>query len=451
MLEERGMRDLLQGALRHVDADVDEAEVIARSQDGALTRYANNEIHQNVRDADVEVTIRTVVGRQTGLAVTNDTSDDGVRRVAGQALAHTRANPENPDFPGLAAPDVGEAANVAAFDEPTADCPPPRRAEGVATVCRLAQERGLSAYGAFRTGTVETGYANTHGLERYHPQTYTDIQAVAAGEDGSGRAQATDWQVDSLEVATIGREAVEKAGKVQNPQAVDPGTYPVVLDPYATNDILSMLNLGGMGAQAVQEGRSWMNDRIGTEAMSPRVAIRDDGTDPAGLPLPFDFEGTPRQPVPIVEAGTVCGPVYDRTAALKDGATSTGHALPPELRTIGPLAGHLVLEPGDSTVEAMIESVDEGLYITRFWYTRLVHPRDCVVTGMTRDGVVKIENGKLTHPVKNLRFTQSYVDALNRVQAIGADPRPLMNPFLGGANRVPAVLIDGFRFTGRTV
>lgn len=184
-----------------------------------------------------------------------------------------------------------------------------------------------------------------------------------------------------------------------------------------------MFNVHGMGAQAVQEGRSWMNDRIGTQAMSPQVSIRDDGTDPTGLPLPFDFEARRGRRCPSWKTGIVQGPVYDRTAALKDDTTSTGHALSPQFQTVGPIAGHLCLEPGGSTVADMIRSVDEGLYITRFWYTRLVHPSDCVITGMTRDGIIKIEDGELTHPVKHLRFTQSYVEALTRVQAIGADRR----------------------------
>jgi predicted Zn-dependent protease len=211
---------------------------------------------------------------------------------------------------------------------------------------------------------------------------------------------------------------------------IDHGEYTVVLDPYVTQDLMSGLNFYGMGAQSVQEGRSWMIDRMGKQAMSPQVSIWDDALDPNGTPIPFDFEGTPKRRVDLVKEGVVIGPVYDRTTAYKENKTSTGHALPPTFRFFGPVATNLFMAPGEMGVDEMISSTERGLYITRFWYTRLVHPADCVVTGMTRDGVFMIEDGEITFPVKNLRFTQSYVDALAGV---------------------PALKLRNFNFTGSTV
>jgi PmbA protein len=198
----------------------------------------------------------------------------------------------------------------------------------------------------------------------------------------------------------------------------------------------------------VQEGRSWMNDRIGQRVMSPSVTIVDDGHDEAGLPLPFDFEGVPKQKVILIENGVPRGPVYDTTTARKDGKPSTGHALPPP-NTFGPLALNLVMSPGAATVEEMIRSTERGLYITRFWYTRVVHPRDCVITGMTRDGTFLIEQGELTRPVKNLRFTQGYIPALANVDLIGQEARTLSSGEFG-ASRVPALKLNEFHFTGAT-
>jgi predicted Zn-dependent protease len=194
-----------------------------------------------------------------------------------------------------------------------------------------------------------------------------------------------------------------------------------------------------------------MNNRIGKKAMSAPVSIWDDGIDPQGLPAPFDFEGVPKQRVDIVCEGMALGPVYDRYTARKAGKTSTGHALPPAWRSLGPIPTNLFMAPGEASLEELIRSTERGLYITRFWYTRLVHPRDCVVTGMTRDGVFQIEHGELAAPVKNLRFTQSYVQALDQVEALGKESRLLVSSYGTIAARVPAVKIDGFHFTGVTV
>jgi predicted Zn-dependent protease len=269
--------------------------------------------------------------------------------------------------------------------------------------------------------------------------------------DSSGRAQISSWKVTDVDGEALGKEAIHKAEQGREPRQVEPGEYAVVFDPYVTEDMLFNLSLYGMGARAVLDGRSWMNGLIGEKAMDARVSIWDDGRDPAGIPLPFDYEGVPKQRVEIVSSGVVKGPVYDRYTAHKAGTASTGHALPPNVREYSPLAINLFMAPGDSSVEEMIRTTERGLYITRFWYTRLAHPRGCVMTGMTRDGVFMIENGELAYPVKNLRFTQAYVEALNSVEAIGRQTRLLTSAYGLRGMSVPALKLSCFNFTGMTV
>ncbi len=311
------------------------------------------------------------------------------------------------------------------------------------------------ASGAYRVATEQRAVANSEGTFGYHAGTQVDFQTVVMGDGSSGWAQASHWKVGEVPVAALGEEAIRKALDGKNRQPIEPEPYAVVLDPYATADLLSMLNLVGMSAQAIIEGQSWMVDRIGTKAMNEQVNIWDDGLDPRSLPLPFDYEGVPKQRVDIVSEGVVRGPVYDRKTAKRLGDSSTGHAMSPFLpqiaRGYGPLALNLVMLPGEATTEELIASTERGLYITRFHYTRTVHPRDCVVTGMTRDGVFMIEQGKLTYPVKDLRFTQSYVEALRDVEAVGSETRLLIEDFLGLTARAPALKIKNFRFTGSTV
>ena len=447
MLDETQAKQLTQEVIRRCQGQP--VEVVISAQDSRLTRFANNAIHQNVAESDLVLRVRRVIGKRIGIASTNRTDGNALDEALHHAQANAQASPEDPDYPGLAGPAEYQVAK--AFDPVTSSYSPEGRAQQVGEVCRLAKESDLNASGAFSTGSAILSVANSEGLFAFHPYTKADFQTVIMGEDSSGRAQSSSWQVGDIPVVDLGREAIQKAQRGRHPQRVEPGRYTVIFDPYVTEDLLHMLNLYGMSAQAVLEGRSWMNDRQGKRAMSQLVSIWDDGLDPQGIPMPFDFEGVPKVRVDIIKEGVVDEPVYDRYTAHKAGKTTSGHAIPPSMRNYGPLATNLFMAPGTAELEEMIRSTEHGLYITRFWYTRLVHPRDCVVTGMTRDGVFMIENGELTRPVKNLRFTQSYVQALAQVEAISKETRLLFSQYGNMALRVPALKIKDFNFTGSTV
>ena len=447
MIGKEQAADRLQKALEISGAD--ETEIVLMVNDMALTRFANNEIHQNVAETNAVMVIKAADGRRIGSAASNDLSDEGIGKVARRALLHAQQIPEDPDYAGL--PEPQEVPFVDAYDKETGSYSPEARARAVGTISTMASEKGLKAFGAYRTAAREVAVANSRGLFAYHPSTVADLLATISGDAGSGRAQASSWKAPEIDAEAVGLEAIDKALRAQDPQPIDPAPYPVVLDPYAVQDLIQMLAYTGISAQTVQEGQSWMNGRIGELVMSPLVTIWDDGQDPGGVPMPFDFEGVPKKRIKIVEEGWIREPVYDHYTAHKEGKESTGHATPPNMAFIdGPMPANMFMAPGNSSIEEMIKSVDKGLYITRFWYTRPVHPRDCVVTGMTRDGVYLIEDGVLTNPVKDLRFTQSYVDAMAQVSAVSRNRRTLISEY-GGTECVPAVKIDSFNFTGITV
>ncbi len=430
----------------------DAGEVILKVYDETLTRFANNSIHQNVSERNVRMIVKAHLGKKVGMARTNRLDSKSLKEVVVRAKKNAEASPGNPDHPGLPGPE--EYKLVQTFDELTAACSPQERAEAVGKVCAQAKKKGLKAFGALSTRTTELAIANTEGVFAYHIGTGARFSTVVMESDGdaSGWAQRSSWRFEDIPVEELGASAVKKVEIGKNPRHLELGEYPVVLDPYATLDLLMMLNMSGMGAQTLQEGRSWMVNRMGKQVFSPSVSIWDDGLDPNGIPLPFDFEGIPKQRVDIVKEGIVIGPVYDHATAHKDGKVSTGHKGPPEpfLIRLGPIAFNLFMAPGDSTVEEMIASTKRGLYITRFHYTRPVHPSDCVVTGMTRDGAYLIEDGKIAYPVKNLRFTQSYVDALAGVEATGKNTYQL-EASESIYIRVPALKLKSFNFTGQTV
>jgi predicted Zn-dependent protease len=234
------------------------------------------------------------------------------------------------------------------------------------------------------TGTLTLGIANSKGVFAECETTLVDASTVVMSATSSGWAQASGWRLGSVVWDDLADEAIRKTRLGEHPIDGKPGEYTVILDPYATSDLLGMMAGDGMSALAVQEERSWMNGRIGQKVVSPMITIVDDGLDAAGIPLPFDFEGQPRQQVTLVDAGLCRGPVFDSyTAGRQPGAVSTGHAMEQAAgERIGPLPINLFLRPGTSNVEEMIASTKEGLYITRFWYTRPVHPRDVNRTWM---------------------------------------------------------------------
>ena len=443
MLGREAALALLDKALGYSKAQ--ETDIYLNAQDLSLSRFAGGAIHQNVSHGNVVLNVRSVVGKRLGRSTTNDLSDSGIRKAVESAHQNAQLMPEDSNFMGL--PQASDAATVESWDEATAFCSPDTRAKIVHGVCLQGKEHDLNVSGACRTGVQEIAVVSNHGTRAYHAGTFAGLIINTMSDDSAGWAKGGGWRLADMDTETLGREAVSKAVDGRNPVAIEPGCYPVVLDTYAVDDILEAPSMYGMGAQAVQEGRSWMNDIIGDQVMSPSVTIWDDGSATQGWPLPFDAEGVPRRRVDVITAGVVNTPVHNSYTAGKDGVVSTGHQA---YFTGAPIASNLFMQEGDSSLQDLIGSTDRGIYITRFFYTRLAHSKGCVLTGMTRDGTFMIENGQITYPVKDLRFTQSYVDALAGVELVGRESKLILNE-VGFATRVPALKLASFNFTGVTV
>ncbi|SRR5581483_9475513 len=422
----------------------DETEVLVLAGDSSLTRFASSAIHQNVTERDAEVRVRAVVGKRAGVASTNDLSSEALRRVAETAVTIAGLQPENPDFPGLPAP--RPIVPVNAFAQATADYGPAQRAAAVKVICDLALERGCQAFGAFSTSATETAVCTTTGVFAYERQTGAHLKTVVMADDeGSGYAQRSAMDARAIDVEAAGREAVELALRSRAPGTIEPGEYTVLLNECAVGEMLEYLAYIGFSALAVQEGRSFMAEARGKQVASPLVSIWDDGHDPLGLPAAFDYEGMPKQRVTFFEQGTAREVVYDTLTAAVDGRETTGHALPAP-NTMGPLPWNLFMAPGDASKAELLRSIDRGIWVTRFWYVNVVHPLKTVLTGMTRDGTFLIERGELTRPIRNFRFTQSALGALANTRRVSRERLLYSEGF--GASLVPALVVDGFRFTG---
>jgi predicted Zn-dependent protease len=192
--------------------------------------------------------------------------------------------------------------------------------------------------------------------------------------------------------------------------------------------------------------------RPGEKITGDRISIWDDGRDPAGLPMPLDWEGVPRKRVDLISGGVSSGLVHDMASAARAGVESTGHGLPAP-NPIGALAVNLFMAGGEVRSKAdLCEGIERGVWVTRFWYVNIVHPKQSQLTGMTRDGTFLIENGKITRPIKNMRFTQSMMEAFSSASGLTTATKLQAGEdydFTAGI-RVPAVRLEKFNFTSVT-
>ncbi len=445
----QGKEKFTKVAQRVLDlSGADQTEVLVLGQEEYLTRFAVNTIHQNVSETDVTVRVRSVFGNKTGVASGNNLSDEALRKVVESAETVARFQQDNPDFHSLPKPQSAQEVN--AYFAATAECTPEKRARGAAAICAMSRENGLQAAGAFSTLVREIMVANSLGLSAYHCGTIAHIVTVVMGQDSSGYACANSMDVSLLDPEAVGQTAVDKALRSRKPTAMEPGAYTVILEEDAVASMLTTLSYTGLDALSMQEGRSFMNNCLGEKITGEIITIWDDGYDPRGLLLPFDFEGVSKQKVIFIENGVAQGVVYDSlTAGREKGKVSTGHSLPAP-NSWGPLPINLFMAPGQVTKEQMLASTERGIWVTRFHYTNPVHPVKTILTGMTRDGTFLIENGEITRPLKNLRFTQSILEAFARAEMLGSQLKLIKSDWEHFATCAPAAKIHNFRFTGTT-
>ena len=442
-MDKQRIEEALQTAIGFSNAD--QLEVLASSRSMALTRFSNNYIHQNVAETNMSISIRAVVGKRIGYASTNRLDKESIKETVERATEIAAYRPPDPEFASLPEPRLITERDLVAT--PTVDYTPVERAADLQKLINLAAKNSLTAAGAYSTGYSVVGVANTLGVNATAVISEASLKTVIMSETSSGYGSIVAIDVNDIDVGKIASDAIEKALKSKNPIDLEPGTYTVILEPEAVADMVSFMAYAGFGALSLQEGRSFMKDKLDQQIMSSSISIWDDALDPNTIGLPFDFEGVPKRKVVFVENGVAKGVCYDSYTAKKEGKESTGHALPAP-NIYGPLPLNLIMAAGDSSLDQMIQSSDRAILVSRFHYTNLEDPIKTTLTGMTRDGTFLIENGEIKTAIKNLRFTQSIVDALSKVEMVSAE-RKLKEAFLGGSF-VPWLKIGEFTFTGAT-
>jgi len=435
------LQEIAEEALRLSDADQTQVSIqVAKS---SLTRFASSIIHQNVSETNGAVGVRAIIDKKIGYAESNSLEKEEIKRTVNKAVEFARHQQDNPDFKSLPSPKPLPPNMPQTYFESTASNTPEARAAAVEDIVKTASRYGAEAAGAYSAAVYEQAIANSLGINVYSAKTSAELTMVMTADTGFGYANRVAQDISQIDAAEAAEEAAKRASDSRNPIAIEPGEYDVVLTHYCTEDMLRFLSWLGFSALAMQEGRSFMAGKIGEQICGENITIWDDGLDPRGIVCPFDGEGVPKQKVELIVNGVAKAVVYDSLTAGKEGRESTGHGVG-GTGTHGPFAWNMFMQPGDATIDDMIASTERGLLVTRFNYTNVVHPLLTIFTGMTRDGTFLIENGRVTKPVKNLRFTQSILEALSNVEMVGKD---LIKQ---GMATVPAIKVRKFRFTGTT-
>jgi PmbA protein len=430
---------IVERVLKLSDADETEVEIDAISD--ALTRFANNMIHQNVAEQTLSISVRTVVDGRTARVTTNKTDEGSLRRAVSTAMSLARNEPKNPDL--LPMLRQQKYQKVARFFPATAESTPQDRARAVKRVCQMADKAKQTAAGIFSSGSMQNVFANSRGLYAQHQQTRSEFSVTILEEHSSGWAKFNSPDIRNIDPDELAARASRKAADSRNPREIPAGHYTTILQPPAVLDLLGFLFYDFAGT-AVLDKRSCFTGRMGTKLFGENILLWDDVYHPLQTGEPFDGEGVPKQRVLLVDRGVPKNLVYSRATAKKMKAKPTGHgfSLPNDY---GEAPMNLVFAGGDKSMDEMVRSTERGILVTRLWYIREVDPYEKILTGMTRDGTFLVENGRVAGGIRNFRFNQSILEMLSKVEMLGPAVRAAGEESFEMV--VPAMKVRDFHFS----
>jgi len=433
----------LFGAVQQAAASLgaSDVEALFGAHCAALTRFANNTIHQNVAEQDRWLSVRVIVDRRTARATTNRLDADSIRGAVEQALALARSSTPNSDL--LPLPEPSLISLTKRFDEITAAATPAHRGQAVAEAIRIVESAGQTAAGIYSTGQSIEAIFNSRGVSAWHAETMAQFSITAMAGDSSGWAKASAVSHSAIDPAALARSASEKARLSNNPQEIAAGRYTVILEPAAVLDLVGQM-FGDFSATSVNDSRSFLTDRLGTKLFGDNIDISDDVAHPLQAGVPFDGEGVPRRKLMLVDGGVPRELAYSRSSARRAGVEPTGHGFPLP-NEVGEAPLNIVIAGGSTSVDEMISSTERGVLVTRLWYIREVEPYDKIMTGMTRDGTFFIEDGRVTRGLRNFRFNQGIIELLCHVEALSPAVRASGEETFDMV--VPAMKVANFNFT----
>jgi predicted Zn-dependent protease len=409
------------------DADV---KVDVRRHAGANVRFARNEATTSGESDEVTVSIRIALGQRQATTSINQTDDKSIDALATRALAMAKLSPEDPEKMPLLGPQT-YASVPSAYDDALSAMSPSDRAAIAGRAIARGDEAKVQIAGFFERSVLEHAMHTSTGLVCGHRATSAAYTVTARTPDGTGSGWGGREAHRAADLGDEGlaRTAIDKAVRSASAQPLPPGKYTVILEPQAVYELLDFM-VGQMDQRSVDEGRSFFSGKVGQKLFADFVSLRSDPADPLTPGSPYDPEGMPVAAHPWITGGTVEKLTVSRYWAKKKGIDPTGR--PSVYRLSGGQA---------ESIDELVRGTKRGLIVTRFWYNRMLEPQTVMVTGLTRDGVFLVEDGKVTAPVSNFRYNESPITMLKNVDAMTKATTRVIS---GGVWHLPALRTHEF-------
>ncbi len=423
------------------EAEADQVLIVVEEEERNLTRFANSVIHQNIDQKDQTVVVRAVKDQRVAVTVEHGVLDaDHLKAVVNRAIGLCPHLPQDPDWPPAPKPQKHPA--IPGFVEATYQFGPIEKGKTLEDLLGPLKKAGLTAAGYLETRIHRLTVVTKTGIAKSFRSTTAAYKVIVQTPEGSSGYQfVVGRDISALDLQAATDDAVFKAETGRTKTELPPGRYTVILEPAAVGHLLLFLAFMGFGGRSVAMG--WSFFRPGKKILGENVTIVDDPLDPRNLGMPFDYEGVPKRRVVIVEHGVAKEAVYDTYWAHKAGKTSTGHALRPD-NTYGPYPKNMVMTAGDTDRKALLEGLDQAIWINRLWYVNFFNPIRTQVTGMTRDGTLLVRDGKIVGGVQDMRFLVSILETFSSIER--ATRQLFLTQKYSAYQRVPYLVVRDFSF-----
>lgn len=415
----------------------DGCEATVAEQSTGNIRYARNTVTTAGKSNDISLNITSYFGKRAGIATINEFDDASLERGVRTSEELARLAPENPEFMEPLGPQT--YADSKTYFDNTAKITPEFRAQVADDSIRPASKVDVTAAGYLSDSATATAMMNSKGLFAYSAETGVNFSVTMRSNDGTGSGWVVrDYNdVSKFNSAEASQVAIDKALQSRNAKAIEPGKYTVIMEPSAASNLIQNM-IFSMNARAADEGRSFLSKKGGgtklnEKIVDERVNIYTDPLHPEVPSASWSGNGLPLKKMDIIKKGTVANMFFDRYWASQKNVQPA------------PFPNSVIMDGGTASLDDMIRDTKKGVLVTRLWYIRMVDPQTLLYTGLTRDGVFYIENGKIKHPVKNFRFNESPVIMLNNLETLGQQARVGFGG--GGAFLVPSMKIRDFTFT----